>query len=184
MYGVVALLDGQNHQRVQDLWVEFKQEVGIQGYSRAPVPHFSFHVAERYNLEKVAEVLEKVCAHTAPFTVRTNGLGIFTGELPVLYIPVIRSPLLTNLHQHLWEPLSAAATGVANYYNPDEWRAHITLAYGDMNHDQMVQVIRAISDRSFSWQVKVDTLALLSSLEEPENTIVLRIPLEGPAAEA
>src|SRR5262245_39184 len=102
MYGIVALLDEQHEAKVKGLWAEFQEKFGVHGVSGVPVPHFSFHVAEKYNREKLDITLKQAAREMSPFMVRTNGLGIFTGKEPVLYIPVTRTPELTQFHQRLW----------------------------------------------------------------------------------
>lgn len=177
MYGIVSLLDTQNHAKVEALWKEFKQAFGVHGISVTPVPHYSYHVAEKYNLEKLEDVLCRVAKTMQPFKVRTNGLGIFTGKEPVLYIPIVRKPELTHFHQYLWEPLSATATKASPYYHPDHWRPHITLTHRDVNHDLLPEVIRLLSEREFFWELSIETLAVLSSNEEPDATVMLSVQL-------
>ncbi|MBC8171458.1 MAG: 2'-5' RNA ligase family protein [Anaerolineae bacterium] len=177
MYGVVALLDEQHHHKVEALWAEFYEKFGVHGVSGASVPHFSFHVAERYNMEKLEATLKRAAREMSPFTVRTNGLGIFTGKAPVLYIPVTRKPELTLFHQRLWEPLSATATSPSPYYHPDQWRPHITLTHQDVDHELLPQVIRLLSERAFVWDMQIDTLALLSSEDEPEDNVMMKVKM-------
>jgi 2'-5' RNA ligase len=177
MYGIVSLLDAPHHAKVEALWAEFKEKFGVQGVSLTPIPHYSYHVAEKYNLTKLQSVLVRAARSIQPFRVRTNGLGIFTGKEPVLYIPIIRKPELTLFHQQLWEPLSATATEKSPYYHPDNWRPHITLTHRDVNHELLPQVIRLLSEREFYWDIAIDTLAVLSSNEEPEATMMLTVKL-------
>jgi 2'-5' RNA ligase len=177
MYGIVSLLDAEHHAKVVQLWAEFKARFGVQGISLTPIPHYSYHVAEKYNLAKLEAVLVKAARTIQPFRVRTNGLGIFTGAEPVLYIPVIRKPALTQFHQYLWEPLSATATKSSPYYHPDSWRPHITLTHRDVNHDLLPQVVRLLSERTFYWDVGIETLSVLSSNEEPDETVMMTVKL-------
>jgi 2'-5' RNA ligase len=177
MYGVVALLDEQHHAKVKALWEEFYQKFGVKGGYAVPVPHFSYHVADKYNLAKLEKVLRGVAKEIEPFTIKTNGLGIFTGKSPVLYIPIVRNSLLTQFHERLWEPVSATATGASAYYHPDNWRPHITLTHRDVDHDLLPKVIRLISEREFYWDMLIDNLAVLSGSEEPDDTVMMTVKL-------
>jgi 2'-5' RNA ligase len=180
MYGVVALLDSESHARVEALWAEFRERFGVQGISLTPVPHFSFHVAESYNFPAINDVIAQAASTISPFTARTNGLGIFTGSIPVLYIPIIRNPNLTTLHRRMWLSLSAVSVKPVSYYHPDQWRPHITLAHGDVDHDTLAQIIRLLSARSFTWDLHIDTLAVLSANEPPERTVGASFKLQAP----
>ena len=49
------------------------------------------------------EVLSQIARETEPFTIESDGLGIFTGPMPVLYVPIVRSPALSRVHQQVWQ---------------------------------------------------------------------------------
>lgn len=176
MNGVVTILDEVHHARIEALWQEFKERFGVHGVYRTPVPHFSYHVAESYETDQLEQFLRDVARRTSPFRVKTNGLGIFTGAAPVLYIPVIRTAALTDLHQQLWHPLSDISGNAQLYYHPDNWRPHITLTHRDVDHDLLPQVIRLLSERLFLWEIVVDNLALLDNSHEI-HTVRFRFPL-------
>jgi 2'-5' RNA ligase len=177
MYGITAMLDTKHDAMVETLWAEFRQKFGVHGVSAAPVPHFSFHLAARYDCDEVERLLCRFAAETPPFTVRTNGLGLFTGIEPVLFVPIIRSLKLIDIQARLWEPLSAAATEPSPLYHPEQWRPHITLTHRDVNHDLLPQVIRLLSERDFRWEITIDTLGVLSDKSEPEDDIMFRVRL-------
>lgn len=178
MYGIVSLLDPQHDALVEGIWSEFKSRFGVHGVHRTPVAHFSYHVAEGYDQAKLRDVLLPIAAQFAPFTVRTNGLGIFTNEEPALYIPVHMTGTLRHLHQALWEPLSSIATGVHPLYHPERWVPHITLAEGDVDHELMIHLIALLIQRDFYWQIRVDNLTLLGSDEGQEvNQVQTKVML-------
>lgn len=178
MDGVVSVLDDVHYAKIEQLWDEFEAEFGVRGVYQTPVPHFSYHVAASYDEPKLREIVKQVAAHMPPFIVRTNGLAIFTGADPVLYIPVIRSPAIRSLHESLWERLAQSATDISSYYHPDHWRAHITLAHKEVDHELLPKMIRLLSERSFDWKIQVDNIALISGQSSP-HSIKFRVPLEG-----
>ena len=59
-----------------------------------------------YDLEPTGAIVEDVARTRAPFIVPTTGFGVFTGELPILYIPVVRTRVLDDLHAHLYRLLT------------------------------------------------------------------------------
>ncbi len=177
MYGIVALLDAEHEAKVEALWAEFRQKFGVHGVSAAPIPHFSLHLSTKYDCDEVERILCRFAAENPPFTIRTNGLGMFTGPEPVLFVPVIRSLQLINIQAQLWGPLSAAAAEPISYYHPEQWRPHITLTHRDVNHEMLPRVIRLLSERDFRWEIRVDTLAILSDKSEPEDDLMLRVRL-------
>ncbi len=144
-----TLLDNEHYQLVEDLWAELQREFSVQGVYITPYPHFSYRAAQYYDVHELA------------FQVRTSGLGMFTGAHPVLYIPVVRSQELTELHQELWEVIPTADSGVQEYYHPDQWMPHITIGFGDMSKDNLSRIIPWLAERDFNWEITINNLALI-----------------------
>src|SRR5690349_3549811 len=136
MQGIVSILDEANCQFVEDLWVELETEFGLRGV-RTIFPHFTYQVVESYELEEVEKILAQVAQSAGVFHVSTSGLGVFTGERPVLYVPVVRTQALNEFHRLLWEQITPLASGIHVHYQPRNWFPHITLAIDDLTHDQL-----------------------------------------------
>jgi hypothetical protein len=161
MHGIVSLLDKDHYQLVEELWAELEREFSVHGVYVTPYPHFSYHVAQVYDVDKIEPVLQRITSNITTFKVRTSGLGVFTGTSPVLYIPVARSLELAELHQELWEQISPASSGVQQYYHPDQWMPHITIGFGDISMDNLSQIIPFLAERDFNWEITVNTIALI-----------------------
>ncbi len=161
MHGIVSLLDNDHNQLVEELWAELKQEFSVDGVYITPYPHFSYHVAQDYDVDKIEPVLQRITSNIKTFKVRTSGLGVFTGNSPVLYIPVARSLELTQLHEELWQEVATASSGVQQYYHPDQWMPHITIGFGDISKENLSQIIPFLAERDFNWEITVNNLALI-----------------------
>jgi 2'-5' RNA ligase len=93
---------------------------------------------------------------------------MFTGPHPVLYIPVVRSPELTQFHAALWQEISRTASGIEDYYHPAHWVPHITIGIGDIAKksprppkDNLSQIVRLLAERNFYWEMTIDNIALI-----------------------
>jgi 2'-5' RNA ligase len=161
MEGIVSLLDDKHYQLVEDLWGELAREFGVQGVYITPYPHFSYHVAARYNVESLAPIIERITSNITTFHVRTGGLGIFTGAIPVIYIPVVRSLELTQLHEVLWQEISPTAFGAQEYYHPGQWMPHITTGFGDINKENLPSIVGWLNERDFNWEITVNNIAFI-----------------------
>jgi len=161
MHGIVSLLDDQHYQLVEDLWMELKSEFAVEGVYITPYPHLSYQVATDYNVEQLENILHSFASGHAPFHVSTAGLGIFTGPQLVLYIPVVRSPELSQFHQALLEKVSSTGNGIQAYYHPDQWMPHITIGFGDLNSQNLPQIIHYLANRNFHWQITINNLAFI-----------------------
>ncbi len=161
MHGVVSLLDYEHHQLVKDLWAELAREFAVSKVFTAPEPHFSYQLARHYNVKSLEAAMRRFAANKISFQVRAGGLGIFTGPHPVLYIPVVRTPELTQFHEELWWEISCTASGIEDYYHPGRWMPHITLGIGDLNKDNLPHIVRFLTERDFNWEITVNNIALI-----------------------
>jgi 2'-5' RNA ligase len=161
MHGVVSLLDPQSTRLVESTWVELENAFGLSSVYESRIAHFSYQIAEEYNVKRLGAALEQLAQSQRPFRVRTTGLGLFTGSSPVLYIPVIRNPELTQLHAALWQAINSAGTDKSDLYRPENWIPHITLAQGDLDKDNLPELIRWLSDRDFTWEIAVNNVGLI-----------------------
>ena len=105
--------------------------------------------------------LRQIAASKTSFQVQAGGLDVFTGPHPVLYIPVVRSPELTQFHEALWQEISSTGSGIEDYYHPAYWVPHITIGIGDMKKDNLSQIVRLLAERNFNWEMTVDNISLI-----------------------
>jgi 2'-5' RNA ligase len=172
---VISTLPDEHHQRVLDVWDDLADEFGIDPAAELPPPHVSYHVAETYDASTVESRLHSVRPEVEPFTVRTGGLGVFTAA-PVVYLPVARSPELAELHDSLWSRLTDFADRADDYYHPERWFPHVTLAYHSLDAELAGDVVTFLSDREFDWEMEIRDLAHLES-NGTETRICSRVEL-------
>lgn len=181
MHGIVSLLDEDHYEMVEDIWAGLEESLGVRGIYTTPFPHFSYHVAEHYDVGAMQRLLHDYASRTPPFEVLTTGLGIFTEGLnPVVYVNVARSPTLSRMNADLWPLMAEVSAGIAEYYHPRQWVPHITLAQGDITRENLADAIRILSRWDFTWQVRIDNIAVLfNAADAREDKLQLRLPLTG-----
>lgn len=176
MNGVTSLLDAEHEGMVRDLWHELERDFGVKRVREAvPFPHISFQGAGRYALECIDAILERLARETQPFIVRTAGLGIFGGPLPVLTIAVVRDNALDSFHRRVWEAIGDTTSDLAPYYAPDDrWMPHITLAQGDLTRDNLPAIAGILCERPFEWDIRLDNLAFFMENQQAAGYEVRR----------
>jgi 2'-5' RNA ligase len=163
MDGIISLLDTEHERRVRAIWRELESDFGLLRVRQiVPFPHITYQGAGRFEEQRIGPMLERIARDAQPFTVRTAGLGIFTGAVPVLTITVVRDAALDAFHRHVWDTVGDAASDFAPYYAPgDRWMPHITLAQYDLTCENLPPVVAALCGRDFEWDIQIDHLALL-----------------------
>mgnify|MGYP001813579043 CR=1 FL=1 len=161
MEGIVARLDEDHSRLSESLWAVVESELGLRGIYVTPFPHFSHHVAQGYDKDSLGPILQRVAQDTQAFPVQASGYGIFAGQPPVLYIPVVRTRELTDFHATVWQHTAHTATGTIDHYRPENWLPHITLGFGDIDKDNLPDVIRLLCERPLHWRMTIDNLSFI-----------------------
>ncbi len=169
MNAVVSLLDPAHCKLVEDLWSELAADFGVRGVYVTPYPHFSYQVAEHYDLPQLEALLAGFARRHAPLRVRSSGLGLFTGRNPVLFIPVIKSPELVQLQHALWQELAPVARRPVGYYEPGRWQPHITLGHTDIDASNLPAIVGALAGREYNWEIRIDNLTVISHLGDRQE---------------
>ncbi len=163
MHGLVSLLPEPYYARVESIWDELERAHGLRGTRVIPYPHFCWEIAEDYDFAVLEGMLRHLAREITPFTVRTAGLGLFTGERPVVYVPVIKNAELVRLQARVWDSVGATGSGRSPLYAPDCWMPHVMLACEDADRGRLGPLIERLAWTDFSWEFRVDHFAVIES---------------------
>ena len=165
--GVVSLLDERSTERVEATWKQLERELGLRGVLSMPFPHFSYQIAEGYEREAAEATLAELARSIAPFTITTTGISTFPEPWPVVFVAIDRVPYLRTLHERIFSACAPHARAPLDYYRPERWTPHITLAHGEERNSvplpaETVRTIVATLDPvGYRWTVPIDNLALV-----------------------
>ncbi len=168
MDGVVTVLDPLNYQKVLSLWQDLTVHCGVPEIKNHFLPHFSWHVSESLDCDKVNVLLEELARRSQPFTAQTAGIGLFPGEKPVVYIPLVKDRPLLDYHEMIWSVLNTLAVQSSPYYSPQNWVPHITVFFDELydplpagwqTRTAMGCVINELVELDLSWTLMVDNIA-------------------------
>ncbi|MCC9135241.1 2'-5' RNA ligase family protein [Pontibacter silvestris] len=161
MIAVTSLLDKIHTERVSELTEQLDKRFGLNGVKITPYPHLTLFTAEVPDEEELKQYLENTCLETRNFNIRTTGLGVFPGPNPVIYIPVLRTQALNQLHATLHRDVSEMSLEMGVYYNPNLWLPHISLALGDTTPEILGPVLAFLCQYNFNWDITLDNLTIL-----------------------
>jgi 2'-5' RNA ligase len=175
MNGIASLLDEPATTRTNHLWKELEDRCGLVGIKTSPFPHLSWQVAEAYDLSRQELNLSAFAKQSQILSIRTAGLGLFTGENPILYIPIIKDETLMRFHATLWEQMNGIAIHPSPLYAPDQWVPHITLAIDDITQHNLNCAIGYLVNQSLDWKISIDNLvSIVQAGEQPPKTVRYR----------
>lgn len=175
---IVTVLQPPFVQQVIELWRVFSEVCQTQFVlTQNPIPHFTWQTAESYNQQALDQALRGIALDSDPFTVRTSGIGLFSGSMIVVYIALVKTNRLIRFQQRIWEETRAYANNLNHYYAPDLWIPHITLAYDPLDGQALECVLQQIAGRRFEWEIPVNQLALIHAGEGSEFRTRKRYPI-------
>ena len=165
MYAIASLLDPISSQKIQELWNFLENDCGLFGIKETPLPHFSWQGANDYQFPQVTNALQKLSREISPFVVKTAGLGIFTSENPILYLSLVKTQQMIEAHKKIWDAVEFNADQLIKYYAPDSWMPHITLAYHDLNRNNLPCAFSELSFQPFNLEISVNNLAVIYQID-------------------
>jgi 2'-5' RNA ligase len=162
MVAIVSLLDAEHSDKLNQLIYSLEREFGLKEVQKTPYPHITWLTVNDGSLQNLKKTLGDVTGICCRFRISTTGLGIFTGEKPVLYIPVLRTENVNQFHGQLHEAVSLVCQEINPYYHPDVWMPHLSLALGDTTPQVVSQALLFLNQQDFRWKVELDNLTLLT----------------------
>jgi len=165
MFAIATLLDPYSDSLTRNFWQLLEKDCGLAGINTTPLPHFSWQGADDYSVDEVEQNLNEITSQLAPFSVRTAGLGLFTGSVPVLYLALVKTALLIEVHRTIWEMIGPLGTGLNRHYSPDLWMPHITIAYQDLTADNLACAVKNLIFVPVDLEIRVNQLALLYQID-------------------
>lgn len=166
LYAVASLLDISTDPELKKNWERLDTICTAAGLSVTKLPHFTWHVAEEYDMPAVIKILERMAGEIASFTITTSGLGLFTGLKPVLYCTMPKTEKMVVVHKELWDVLSVFSTNSSSFYQPDRWIPHVTVLEDDQRTFNFCSALAELAYTPLELKVKVDHLSVIFRDEE------------------
>ena len=160
MYAITSLLNPRNAKRITRIVKGLETKFGLDDVQATPDPHLTYLLISTRRLVDLKELLQEVASTTQPFSAYTSGLGVFPGENPVIYVPVLRSNNLNELHQRVLD-VTAPLCRAPSYYCPDRWLPHLSLALHDTTPDLLGPVLRHLNAETYNLHLNVNNIAIL-----------------------
>jgi 2'-5' RNA ligase len=175
---VASVLDPTQSSGNAAVWQTVERISSECGIEANGVLHFSWHVAEQYDTNRVRRVLEDVAGKYRAFEIYTAGLGLFTGVRPVLYLPVVKTQWMAQLHSDLWNALDPFAMETSLLYSPLHWMPHITLVYEESHPELVYKTAKQLMNVPLKMELTVDHFALIYQNDQAQG-LLFSIPFGG-----
>ncbi|MEN4098484.1 MAG: 2'-5' RNA ligase family protein [Anaerolineaceae bacterium] len=172
MIAIASLMNLEANQQIKEIWDLFETKCNMSEIKQTSLPHFTWQSAEDYRFESIEDTLPTLAAQLFPFTVTTAGIGIFTGNTPLIYLALVKTKIMMDFHQVLWNGLTHSGVAINQHYSPDRWIPHITLAIRDVNSQNLACALDGILHRPYEMEILIDNLAVIYQVENYDGVKV------------
>ena len=170
MLAITSLLPSPAADHINTLIKSLETEFGLTDVQATPEPHLTYQIVEPASLDTLKAALRDIAATTPPFVAHTTGLGMFPGGRPVIYIPVLRSDALNELHHRVFNIAAPLCSRTDKFSAPDLWLPHVSLALHDTTPELLGPVLQFLNNQTFNLELTIDNLTLL----RPEGDLFVR----------
>jgi 2'-5' RNA ligase len=161
MLAITTLLSPHYAARINRIIKGLETEFGLDDVQATPEPHITYQLAGVQKLSALHAVLAEVARTTEPFAVHTTGLGVFPGPSPTIYVPVLRTNQLNQLHQRIVQATAPLCLRTDKFSGPECWLPHISLALHDTTPELLGPVLQYLNRQTFNLKLPLDNLAIL-----------------------
>jgi len=161
MFAITTLLTSPSADFINGLIKSLETEFGLDDVQATPDPHLTYQIAEPADLSVFKNALRRIAAETKTFMAHATGLGMFPGDSPVIYIPVLRSDALNDLHHRVLDAASPLCSRTDKFSQPDLWLPHISLALHDTTPELLGPVLRFLNTKTYNLALEITNLTLL-----------------------
>lgn len=179
MYAIISEIDKQSSDVVRKIWHDLCEVCGLEEIYTLPTPHFTWLIADEMDLKQAESIVVSMIPEVPEIRTYTFGLGIFSGMLPVLFLPMVKTIEMINLHQNIWDQIGPHCSQLKTYYSPSFWMPHITLALKDLDKEKLACAVNALAFKQIELSVTMKSIALAESEDKKIGKILVRLPVNG-----
>lgn len=161
MYAILSIVDSKTARIANEIRTAVSSTCKISSDIYGIEPHLSWQAAKDYPAGFVEEQLEKISKNLPPLELSIGGIGVFTGNRPVVYLSVTRSPAVEFYHNQIWGAVSGSGKEINQYFSPEHWIPHISLFY--IGKDETMDLPCALAKlvrSEFQFQATINQISL------------------------
>lgn len=166
VYAVVSPLGGEARTEVLAIWDILETRFGVREARGAQHPHLTYLVGEGTDPQALAARLAATADATAPLTIVLDGLGMFPGPRPVLFMRVVRSAELLAAYERVASAGRSGGLTLWPHYTVQTWVPHVTLALRDLPPPDVPLILAELGRRRQRFLASIGDVRLVR-VEQP-----------------
>ncbi|MEI5908068.1 2'-5' RNA ligase family protein [Bacillus spongiae] len=159
--GIASILTGNERNEVLRYWDLFETKYNSIGVQSFDYPNLGFQGGNCSSIDSVKDELSNLCMELPLIEVIVEGFGFFEAPSKVVYLKVLKTDELIELHRKINDYLAKYCEDLFELYIPEYWIPHITLAMGDLSETDFNSFKESYKDYSPSFKQTISKLALV-----------------------
>ena len=164
--GVLSILEGNLLDDVTHFWKHFETKYGTKCFQSFDQPHLSFLGGYCREIAPVQNALAELCQTLNPFELRIDGFGYFDSPSKVIFLKVLPTEELRKMHRLLHDAFKQHCERVIEFYYPDKWTPHITVAMESLTDEDIQRARRDLSGLYPQYRQMISNVALIEIYDE------------------
>lgn len=160
MQALIAEFSEESNEIIRSIWKQVEMSCGEKSKVSFIYPHFTWQGAEKYQVQEFEMMLRNAFLGQKPFKIKLAGLGIFTGIKPILYLNMVKSPLVNKIHEIITEVSLPFVTAIEDYWLPENWMPHLTLVEPGTDSKIIGEFLPCLLERKFDAEIEVKSICL------------------------
>ena len=78
----------------------------------------------------------------------------------------MKTPELLDIHQQIWNKVRRYLVNPQDYYLPENWMPHITIAYGDLTPANLACAIQNLVFETMSFEILINNISVIFNTPE------------------
>ena len=175
-FAIELCLDEHAEARIREIW-ERIERAGLPSrlLEFGHTPHVSLGVCAQLDPAAFAKRLAEFAAGQPKLHATLVSLGTFSNREGVVFLGVIATRELVEMHARFDALFAAGARDLWEYYRPGRWVPHCTLTTA-LDREQVVSALRVCAEVVLPIQATLESVAIV---ENPDGIVHARIPLSG-----
>ena len=160
-FAIEMFFDKEADLRIRQIWsklannkISSKMQVG--GYR----PHISLAVFEDYKQKEFDNMFKNFVQELPSLSLSLENIGIFPTDEGVVFLGVVITQELLSIHNNLHRMLSTLVSNSRQYYHPDKWIPHCTLAI-DLKPNKLIEAVRLCSKENLPITLQIHQIGIV-----------------------
>ncbi len=146
------------------MWDRLEARFGLRWVRASTLPHVTLAVGMGTDAARLQAALAGLARSTPRLEVELDGVAVFPGPQPIVYLRVVPNDELRSVQRDAAEAAIDAGMRLGEYFMPAAWTPHVTLAVRDLAAADLDDVLMELGTYSTSFPTTLGSLALLEVL--------------------